>query len=334
MNMKRAVVPAVKDYYEILGIRPNSRLPEIELAFKGRRTQYHPDKYTGADTETIRWATEKMQEVNEAYTALSNAETRVHYDQNRQYASGKNADSRGASSSGTAKTKNGEIDDAPFILDYLMAMSLSQKDAKRFHFAPDVPRQKLNNAVSSRGIFATSLPSQVYLLVDDTVFGGGADGLLITDEVISFKEAFLNSNDYVYTKGWNGGFHLEGSSIKRHDETCKTFSLISAAATHMVVDALNQFCADHFQWHREMAQRGHVASQFILSASCHGKPEEELHWLTLAAENGHVVAQHNLGVHYLNKHPRLAFEWLTKAAQQGSKLAEERLRAANFKQFH
>jgi len=70
----------MKDYYTILGIRPNASAVEIELAYKGRRTQYHPDKYSNSDAETIRWATINMQEVNEAYAALSNASDRSKYD--------------------------------------------------------------------------------------------------------------------------------------------------------------------------------------------------------------------------------------------------------------
>lgn len=58
------------DPYEILGIRLSAGGEEIELAYRGRRSQYHPDRYTSSDAETLNWATSKMQEVNQAYAAL------------------------------------------------------------------------------------------------------------------------------------------------------------------------------------------------------------------------------------------------------------------------
>ena len=53
--------------YDVLGIRPNAGRDEIELAYKGRRSQYHPDRYAQADAETQAWANTCMQDVNAAY---------------------------------------------------------------------------------------------------------------------------------------------------------------------------------------------------------------------------------------------------------------------------
>ena len=69
-----------KNYYEVLGIRVTALNEEIELAYRGRRTQYHPDKYASTDEKTIAWATAEMQAVNEAYKVLSNAAARTEYD--------------------------------------------------------------------------------------------------------------------------------------------------------------------------------------------------------------------------------------------------------------
>ncbi len=70
----------MKDYYKILGIRPNASKKEIELAKKGRSVQYHPDKYPDADETTLKWASENMKKVNVAYGVLSNPEQRAKYD--------------------------------------------------------------------------------------------------------------------------------------------------------------------------------------------------------------------------------------------------------------
>ena len=64
------------DPYSVLGVRPNASQTEIELAFKGRRSQYHPDRYASEGEDTIAWATGMMQQVNEAYALLSDPDYR------------------------------------------------------------------------------------------------------------------------------------------------------------------------------------------------------------------------------------------------------------------
>jgi curved DNA-binding protein len=327
-------VNTIKNYYDVLGVRPTARPAEIDLAFKGRRTQYHPDKYGTADAETIRWATEMMQAVNEAYKVLSDAGLRARYDQSRQSGHNRADETSEARSENKTQPEDDNIPESPFILNYLTAIPLSQEDAKRFHFAPDIPPSKLGKALAARRYYATKPPHQVYLLVDDTVFGGGADGLLITDEVISFKSTFMDSSDFVYSMGWNGGFYLDGTTVKRFDAFCKSFSQITAAATQKLVWGLNQYFVDRFAWLVRMALRGDVNAQFKLSLSCHDNPEEELRWMTMAAEGGHVNAQYNLGKYYQHKDLRLAFRWFAKAAQQGSANAQRELASAVFQQFH
>lgn len=64
-----------KDYYNVLGVSRNADEKEIKKAFRKLAQQYHPDKNQG-DAEAER----KFKEVNEAYTVLSDAEKRSHYD--------------------------------------------------------------------------------------------------------------------------------------------------------------------------------------------------------------------------------------------------------------
>lgn len=72
---------AKEDYYEILGIRQTASRQEIELAYKARRTQYHPDKYATSDEATVQWATVQIQKVNRAYEVLSDEQRRQEYDE-------------------------------------------------------------------------------------------------------------------------------------------------------------------------------------------------------------------------------------------------------------
>lgn len=65
-----------RDYYEILGIDRNTSSEDIKKAYRKLAKKYHPDVNQGdKDAEA------KFKEVNEAYTILSNPETKARYDQ-------------------------------------------------------------------------------------------------------------------------------------------------------------------------------------------------------------------------------------------------------------
>jgi len=62
------------DYYSIIGIPFNATLEDIKKAFRRQAHIWHPDKNPGKDT------VKKMQDINEAYLILSDAEARAKYD--------------------------------------------------------------------------------------------------------------------------------------------------------------------------------------------------------------------------------------------------------------
>lgn len=62
------------NYYLILEIGQESTQEEIRIAFKQQAIKWHPDKNPGGDT------TIKMQEINEAYLILKDADARKRYD--------------------------------------------------------------------------------------------------------------------------------------------------------------------------------------------------------------------------------------------------------------
>lgn len=64
-----------KDYYKTLDVSRNASAEEIKKAFRRLARKYHPDVSKIADAE------QKMKEVNEAYTVLSDPEKRAAYDQ-------------------------------------------------------------------------------------------------------------------------------------------------------------------------------------------------------------------------------------------------------------
>jgi len=69
-----------RDYYEVLGVEPNSSADEIRRAYHILAFQCHPDKNC-----RIEEANKQMQEINEAYAILSDPIKRREYDLPRGY---------------------------------------------------------------------------------------------------------------------------------------------------------------------------------------------------------------------------------------------------------
>jgi len=69
-----------RDYYGVLGIAPNASAEEIKRAYHRLAFQCHPDRHQ--ETEE---AHKKMQEINEAYSILSDPIRRREYDIPRGY---------------------------------------------------------------------------------------------------------------------------------------------------------------------------------------------------------------------------------------------------------
>lgn len=68
-------------YYERLGIKPTASAQQIRRAYRDLSKLYHPDTTTLA----AEIATEKFQQLNEAYATLSNPERRLVYDRQIGY---------------------------------------------------------------------------------------------------------------------------------------------------------------------------------------------------------------------------------------------------------
>lgn len=66
---------ASKNYYDILGVNKNASDDEIKKAYRGLAKKYHPDLNPG-NAE----AAEKLKEVNEAYSVLSDKTKKQNYD--------------------------------------------------------------------------------------------------------------------------------------------------------------------------------------------------------------------------------------------------------------
>lgn len=164
------------DPYEILGIRPNAGRDVIELAYKGRRSQYHPDRYAQSDADTQAWATGKMQELNQAYAVLGDPEERARVD---------NARARRPSGPEPPRPAS---DAQATLLETLQGLEFNAEPLERVFVAPHIPLKKLQGALDSYG--EGLRPGDVVALVDDTLFGGAGEGVLITEAEIRCKAPF------------------------------------------------------------------------------------------------------------------------------------------------
>lgn len=66
-----------KNYYEVLGLKTDATVAEIEEAYKKLSHQWHPDR----NKTNRREAEARFHEISEAYDVLSNRNRRAHYDE-------------------------------------------------------------------------------------------------------------------------------------------------------------------------------------------------------------------------------------------------------------
>jgi|GEM_PF-5354956 len=163
------------NHYDVLGVRPGASSHEIELAYRSRRAQYHPDKYANADADTVHWATHKMQEVNAAYAALSTPD--------KQKASASSPPTAGDSPQSSATEERAA---RVSLQEFLQARLAPYAGFSRSYFAPRIPAKKLSAARSNYA--ADIKEEEVVALVDTTVFGGAKEGIVLTEGGMRIKE--------------------------------------------------------------------------------------------------------------------------------------------------
>ncbi|MBR3630270.1 MAG: J domain-containing protein, partial [Oscillospiraceae bacterium] len=66
-----------RDYYEVLGLQRGASEDEIKKAYRKMARENHPDLHP----DKVEECEEKMKEINEAYSVLSDPEKRQRYDQ-------------------------------------------------------------------------------------------------------------------------------------------------------------------------------------------------------------------------------------------------------------
>lgn len=213
------------DPYDVLGVRANATCDEIELAYKGRRSQYHPDRYS--DPEGIAWATAKMQELNAAYANIQqHADDRATQHRANTHSSQQTTPTR--------SRKPGTLG------EFLMNNPSILFESNKIFFQPNIPRKKLRAALESYGDGLAR--GDVRILIDDTVFGGAREGAIFTDAEVRFKEMFLESRDYVL--GAIKSFRADGLALYLNGEKSAKFHIPEKWELRLLCGVLNKFAKE------------------------------------------------------------------------------------------
>lgn len=69
------------DYYQLLGVSRNASVEEIQKAYRKQARKYHPDLHVDKDEKERKQATQKFQQIQQAYDVLSDPQKRKMYDQ-------------------------------------------------------------------------------------------------------------------------------------------------------------------------------------------------------------------------------------------------------------
>ncbi len=140
--------------------------------------------------------------------------------------------------------------------------SLGEWSTSRVHVAPEIPENKLNNAVKAFA-FAGS-PETVIALYDNTVLGSGKDGLLFTGERLIYRASFTAPIDIAYSSIKSAYYKeiktgKDGKKIERSVELVLNTGTIVAIKDFLECDysqlaGLLHSCASDFNEYNEEKQ--------------------------------------------------------------------------------
>ncbi len=215
----------------------------------------------------------------------------------------------------------------PKLEEYLNFLRCSGDLAKRIHVAPEIPQEKLKHP-ASRKLLSNQ---RVLLLIDDSDGLTGEKGVLATDLVFNFNPYQGESSSYAY-KLRLIDFEVKGTSVSRMGEECISFRKIDPDSVSKIFMLINSYFADLQAWCEVNAHNGDKEAQFKLSMYA-SEESERKSWLRAAAEQGHAIAQGNLGAYLNSSNLEESYYWLSLAAAQGNENALRRLSSAEYDRF-
>lgn len=75
---------AVTSHYDVLGVRPDAPAEDVRRAYVALARRHHPDAHVAAGPAARAEAERRMQELNAAWTVLSDPARRADYDRHRR----------------------------------------------------------------------------------------------------------------------------------------------------------------------------------------------------------------------------------------------------------
>jgi hypothetical protein len=114
------------------------------------------------------------------------------------------------------------------------APSSSMRSEENFYFHPQIPPRKISGAKSSY-LPASLQPDDILILIDDTVFGGSKEGLVVTENAIYLKQSFESPKAYplnqIQSAAWDKGvlstmLYLNGVEVITLNQAIKKPSIM------------------------------------------------------------------------------------------------------------
>lgn len=126
------------------------------------------------------------------------------------------------------------------LLAFLQAKNYSSSG--RVYVAPNIPKKLLSNALAAYDL--TLDPSDVVVLIDDTMFGSGKDGCLIGHDCLAIRETFSDAVSYAYSEVQS--LEIQGSKLFLNKRQAIAFNMPDKAD-------LNQCFSLVLEWMRSQS---------------------------------------------------------------------------------
>lgn len=130
-------------------------------------------------------------------------------------------------------------------VEYIVRKYADQISDSRIWFAPDIPSNKLQSALRS---YATDVsPNEVLMLVDETLFGGCKDGMLITHRKI-YAHQFLEAPKSIEITS------IKSVEMKNKDGTFSASKLIVNDEKWLDLAIIDRAKNNHIKLYRLMSE--------------------------------------------------------------------------------
>jgi len=116
----------MKNFYKILGVLDDAEDIVIRAAYKALAQRYHPDKWRGDPNI----ANQRMSEINEAYSILSDAQKRKQYDQ-EFFSFNSRDDAETSSNAEHDDVINEEVEDWELVVEFFPIIQFQYDELKR-----------------------------------------------------------------------------------------------------------------------------------------------------------------------------------------------------------